>query len=277
MPQRPVSTVELKGPSRPPRCPLSCTLAPQAVLHLAAGDLSGDSQTQPTLCLDHDPALPARPAPEKGLQWPLCLQQGRQDPGRGEGVGVEGPRGWAGAGPCRCAAGGPGDRLAAWAKLQRWPASPVARRGSSGPAKDNGTEDPSSLGSVAMMVFHGPAGAEVTSLRPRPGDRRLESELGGSSVPGKPVWACPVSEMREPCGWVQCTAMCKSRVLPRTKAGASSQMEEEDVGEPHSAPSRPVTPLCASLFRPHGRGGGEQEHSDHPLDSGPLGTGSGVG
>ena len=96
-----------------------------------------------------------------------------------------------------------------------------------------------------MMVFHGHAREEVTSLRPRPGDGRLESEVGGSSIPGRPVWASSVSETRGLCGWVQCMAMRVSLVFPRTEAGAPQPDGEGRmwVGKPNSMLCHPVTPL----------------------------------
>lgn len=69
-----------------------------------------------------------------------------------------------------------------------------------------------------MMVFNGCVWEGMTSLGPRPEQRRLESEAGGSSITGRPAWACSVWEMRGLCVHV-CACVC-AHVCVYTRACA---------------------------------------------------------
>ena len=74
-------------PSWPPHCPLSCTLAPQAILQLAAGDLSSDSQAYPALSPGPQPAPPWPVQPwRRGFSSPFACSRSGRIRVRGEGV-----------------------------------------------------------------------------------------------------------------------------------------------------------------------------------------------
>lgn len=136
-----------------------------------------------------------------------------------------------------------------------------------------------------MMVFNGCVWEGMTSLGPRPEQRRLESEAGGSSITGRPAWACSVWEMRGLCVHV-CACVCAHvRVCARARVcvyarmcvhlvlhGARgrrlpAQWGRQDLGAKTRGsrvrrPNAHHVPLCAT---PSARGSGEQDDSELTL------------